>query len=63
MDHENIMLSEISQFETAKNHMNSLIWRLKLKPIDADNSELVTRRKGGGGMLVKGKYRVTEGNL
>ena len=48
MDLENITQSKVSQSEKSKSHMISLIWDIKLKFIDTDNSMEVTRGKEVG---------------
>ena len=64
MDIENIMLSKVSQTETTRNHMISLIWDIKLKLMDTDNSRVATRQKGVGSVKGKGvKHIVTEDGL
>ena len=48
VDLENSMLRAISQSGKSKNHMISLVWNVKLKLLDTDDSMVVTRRKGWG---------------
>ena len=64
MDLENITQSKVSQSEKSKSHMISLIWDIKLKLMDTDNSRVATRQKGVGSVKGKGvKHIVTEDGL